>query len=387
MANTPPPQDNQGDEPAPNPVTPALVDPINVRSTALAVLAVLAVIYFLNWAQAVLLPLVFSVLLSYALDPVVTALHRLHIHRAIGAALVLSALVALLSLGTLQLKDQMTTMLDKIPEAVKQLQRSARHNQDPDMIDKAQEAAHQIQKATEKAYQSKEDKTGPGVMRVKIEKPVFNLRDYILGGSINLMVLGSQALTVLLLVYFLLAVGNLYKRKLVKITGPTLTEKKITVTILDEFNLMIRRFLFVMLIGGIFVGVVTWLAFLWLGVEQAALWGLIAGIASAVPYLGPAMVMIGTAVAGLLQFHTLSMAAIISITSLIITSIQGNLLTPWMTSQASSLNAVTIFLGLLFWGWLWGPVGLVVATPILLIIKAVCDHIENLRSVGELLGK
>ena len=114
---------------------------------------------------------------------------------------------------------------------------------------------------------------------------------------------------------------------------------------------------------------------------------MIAGVASAIPYVGPILVFIATGGAAFIQFGELEMALIVAGTSLFITSIQGSLLTPWLTSYLSSLNAVAIFIGLLFWGWLWGPVGLIIATPLLMIIKSVCDHIINLRAVGEMLGK
>ena len=156
---------------------------------------------------------------------------------------------------------------------------------------------------------------------------------------------------------------------------------------MNELHHQVRRFLFVMVISALFVGILTWLAFLLLGVEQAALWGVVAGIASGVPYLGPFLVLVGSGVAAFLQFGELNTAVIVALTSLVITSIQGNLLMPWLTSYVSSLNAVAIFIGLLFWGWLWGPVGLIVATPILMIAKSVCDYVVNFRPVGELLGK
>jgi len=190
-----------------------------------------------------------------------------------------------------------------------------------------------------------------------------------------------------LLVYFLLAVGSLYRRKVVRISGPSFRRMRKAARIMDDLHHQIRRFLFVMVISALFVGILTWLAFLALGVEQAALWGVVAGIASGIPYLGPFLVFIGTGVASFIQFGALDTALLVAGTSLLITSIQGNLLTPWLTSYISSLNAVAIFIGLLFWGWLWGPIGLIVATPILMITKSLCDHVTNLRAIGELLGK
>lgn len=151
---------------------------------------------------------------------------------------------------------------------------------------------------------------------------------------------------------------------------------------LNEFHYQMRRFIFVMFLGAVFVGVLTWLAFMFIGVEQSLLWGVLAGIASAIPYLGPFLVFIGSGAAAFIQFGSMDMAIAVSGASLVITSIQGYLLTPWLTSQVSSLNAVVIFIGLLFWGWLWGPVGLILATPILMMTKTLCDHVKNLQGLG-----
>ena len=201
-----------------------------------------------------------------------------------------------------------------------------------------------------------------------------------------MLVFAAQVLTVLLLVFFILASGKLYRQKAVRTSGASLGEKKVTLQILDEINDQIRRFFFVMLVGAIFVGIVTYASFWWLEVEGALLWGVIAGVSSVVPYVGPAFVFIASGLTAFLQFGVLTDALLVASVSLVITSVQGSLLTPWMTSRAVSLNAVAIFVSLLFWGWLWGPIGLVVATPIQMIIKTICDHIENLQPVGEFLG-
>jgi predicted PurR-regulated permease PerM len=215
----------------------------------------------------------------------------------------------------------------------------------------------------------------------------MDIQEYVLRSAPTALVLVSQCFSVLLLVYFLLSVGRLYRRKVVKISGPSFARMRKAARIMNEFHQQVRRFLFVMLLGGLFVGILTWLAFLVLGVEQAQLWGVIAGVASGIPYLGPFLVLVGSGLAAFIQFGELNMAVAVAGASLVITSIQGYLLTPWLTSQVSSLNAVAIFIGLIFWGWLWGPVGLIIATPILMIIKSLCDHVVNLQPVGELLGK
>ncbi len=362
--------------------------PIDVRSAALALLALFATLWMLSWAKAVLITLVFSVLVSYSLDPIVTSLERLRLPRWLGAGLLLCALLGLIGYGSYTLGDQAQALLDKVPQAVQTVKRSlriARLTQGPGVIEKVQEAAEEIQKVTTEASGG-QTPPPPGVTRVQVMEQGFKWGEYVWWGSMGVLALFGQLATVILLVYLFLVSGDLYKRKLVRITGPTLSKKKITVQILDDFNMQIRRYLFVLLLSGIFVGVLTWLAYLWIGLEQAALWGLIAGVASSVPYLGPVLVFALTGIAGLVQFGTVSMGLVVAFISLFITCLQSYWLTPWLTSRSSRINAVMVFVGLLFWGWLWGPIGLMVATPILIIVKVCCDHIENLKPIGELMG-
>lgn len=361
---------------------------INFRTMAPMVIAVLATIVFIDWAQAVLLPLVASVLLSYSLDPLVSGLDRLKIPRPISAAVVLLGVIALIVLATVPLQRETMAMLDKIPSALHQFQSKSPVNPVPDegLMKKAEDAAKQIEE-TAKEESPDDEWSRPQATAVRIVEEPFSLRDYLLTGSSTALVMITQCFSTLLLVYFLLSIGSLYKRKVVRISGPSFARMRKAVRILNEFHQQVRRFIFVMALGAVFVGFFTWLAFFIIGVEQAVLWGVVAGVASAIPYLGPFLVLIGTGAAAFIQFSALDMTFLVAGISLAITSIQGNLLTPWLTSRVSSLNAVAIFIGLLFWGWLWGPVGLIVATPILMIIKTVCDHVENLRSVGELLGK
>ncbi len=360
---------------------------ISIRSVALVILASIASLYFIDWAQPVLLPLVVAVLISYALDPLVSVFDRIRFPRPLSAALVLIALLGIGVAAGSPLKQEAMALLDKIPTAVQEFQR--RESRSPDeesLMEKAQTAAKEIEETAEKS-RAAQIPTKPGVTPVQIVDKSMDIQEYVIRGSPAALVLVTQCFTVLLLVFFLLSVGSLYKRKVVRISGPSFGRMRKATRILNDLHFQVRRFLFVMLISALFVGVLTWLAFLALGMEQAALWGVVAGIASGVPYLGPFLVFIGTGLAGFVQFGELNMAIIVAVTSLVITSIQGYLLMPWLTSYMSSLNTVAIFIGLLFWGWLWGPVGLIVATPILMITKSLCDHIANLRPVGELLGK
>lgn len=366
----------------------ALIKPVSIRSASLVILAIIATVYFINWAQAVLLPLVVSVLISYALDPLVSTLDRLRLPRALSAALVMIALLSAIAASSIPLQREAMAMLDKIPVAISKFQRkeASTPKDEQGLMEKAQTAARKIEESTAQD-QNDEHPRNRGVTSVRIVDKPLDIQQYVLRGSPAALVLISQCFSVLLLVYFILAAGSLYKRKIVKLSGPTFGRMRKAARIMVDFHHQVRRFLFVMLLGALFVGLVTWVAFLALGMEQAMLWGAVAGIASAIPYLGPFLVLIGTGFAAFIQFGEMEMTIIVAGTSIAITSVQGYLLTPWLTSQISSLNAVAIFIGLLFWGWLWGPVGLIIATPILMIIKSLCDHVVNLRPVGELLGK
>ena len=366
----------------------ALIDAINMRSMSLITLTSIATLYFIDWAQAVLLPLVVAVLISYALEPLVATINRLRVPRPLAAAVVLILLIGIIAGASIPLKQEAMAMLDKIPVAIEQFQQNeaSRPKDGESMMEKAQSAAKKIE-ATASPDQGNEDASRSGATPVRVVDEPLEIKDYVLQGSPAALVLISQCFSALLLVYFMLAIGSLYRRKIVKISGPSFARMRKAARIMNEFHRSVRQFLFVMFVGAVFVGVLTWLAFLALGVEQAGFWGVLAGVASAVPYLGPFLVLVGTGVAAFIQFGELEMSIVVAGTSLAITSVQGYLLTPWLTSHISSLNAVAIFIGLLFWGWLWGPVGLVVATPILMIVKSLCDHVINLRPVGELLGK
>lgn len=366
----------------------ALLEAVSIRSMSLVILASISALFFIEWAQAVLLPLVVAVLISYALDPFVSAFDRLRIPRPLSAAIILTLLLGAIAAASIPLQREAVAILDKVPLAISKFQQNEANSppEEEGIMEKAQAAAQKIEESAAQ-QQNEPPSAHQGITPVRVVDKPMDVRGYIFKSSPAALVLITQCFSVLFLVYFILAVGPLYKRKIVRISGPSFGRMRKAARILNEFHFLVRRFLFVMLISGLFVGVLTWLAFIGLGVEQAMLWGVIAGVASAVPYLGPFLVFVGTGIAALIQFGEVNTAILVAGTSLLITSIQGYLLMPWLTSQVSSLNPVVIFIGLLFWGWLWGPVGLVIATPILMIIKTLCDHVVNLRPVGELLGK
>ncbi|MBA2689920.1 MAG: AI-2E family transporter [Burkholderiales bacterium] len=360
--------------------------PVDVRSVSLAVLAVLAVVYILNWAQAFFIPVMLGIMISYAFSPIVNGLQAWHIPRVIGAALVLIVIVGGPSLAVYALSDEANALIETLPEATHKLRRvMQKENKKEGAFDKVQKAASELEKAA--AESTAPSTIAPqGVTLVQMQAPKLNLRDFLWTGTIGALAAAGQALVVLFLAYFLMVSGDTFRRKMVKITGPTLTEKKVTVKVLDEITDQIQRFLLIQVFTSVLVGVLSWLAFTAFGLKNAAIWGILAGVCNIIPYLGPVIVAGGIALVSFLQFGTVGIALVISVTSLAITSLEGFLLTPWLTGRAARMNAAVVFVAVLFWGWLWGAWGLLLGVPIVMIIKSVCDHVEDLKPIGELLG-
>jgi predicted PurR-regulated permease PerM len=359
---------------------------VNVRSIALTVLAGGAAMLILWWAQEVFIPIVLSVLLSYALDPLVIWLTRLRVPRALGAGLVVSALVGGVGYTAWTLSDDATKIVSQLPEAAQKLRRTmTRNRNDGGAIGQMQEAADELQKTADAA--AGPTPTPRGVQRVQIEEPTIDFREYLFWGSAGAVAFAGQATLITFFVFFLLATGDLFKRKLVRLAGPSLEKKKITVQILNDINAQIELFLLVRVVTSAVVALATYAAFRIMGLQQAGVWAILAGVFNTIPYFGPVIVAAGTAIVAFLQFGTLSMAAWVSGASLVITSVEGWLLTPWLTSRTARTNEIAVFVGLIFWSFVWGLWGTLLAVPMLVVVKAFCDQIEDLQPIGELLGE
>jgi predicted PurR-regulated permease PerM len=359
--------------------------PMSVRSIALTVIAVAAGMYVLQWAREVFIPIVLSILVSYALEPLVLWLLKLKIPRVVASALVVGSLTGAFGYTGYALSDDAAAVVAQLPEAATKLRRAINQNgAEPGAMESVQRAAAELQKTANEA--SAPTPAPRGVQRVQIEQPAINVREYLSWGSASIVAFGGQAVLVLFFVFFLLASGDLFKRKLVKLAGPSLEEKKITVHILNDINTQIERFLLVRVVTSVIVAIATWIAFRMVGLEQAGVWAIAAGLFNSIPYFGPVIVAVGTTVVAFLQFGTLSMAAFVGAVSLGITSIEGWVLTPWLTSRAARTNEVAVFVGLIFFGFVWGIWGTLLAVPMLVALKACCDRIEDLKPLGELLG-
>lgn len=359
--------------------------PVNIRSLSLLVMAVLAGLFVLHWAKAVFIPLMLGLIFSYALSPIVNWLESKHVPRALGAGVLLLAIIFTIGTAGYVLRDEAVKMVNSLPTAAQKFRQSiqARHERSDSTLDTVQKAATQIEQAAR-------ENAGPvnnrGALRVVVEPPRFNITDYLWTGTLGLITVVGQFTVVVFLTYFLMLSGNTFRRKLIKLAGPRLSSKKITLQALDEVTRQIQRYLQVQLLTSALVGLLTGAALASIGLENAAVWGVVAGVLNLVPYVGSLVTAAATALVGFLQFGSLNMAMVVGGISLAIHTVIGNLITPWLTSRASRMNPVAVFVGLLAWGWLWGVWGLLLGVPILMIVKAVCDRIEDFKLVSEFLG-
>ena len=359
--------------------------PVNVRSLALALLAAFASLFVLHWAKAVFVPFMVGLIFSYALSPIVNWLESRSVPRWLGAAVLLLSIFGALGTTAYALRDEAVKMVESLPAAAQKFRQTikARRNSSDSALETVQKAAAQIEQA---AQEGATPVTTRGAIRVVVEPSRFNIKDYLWTGTLGLATLVGQITVVVFLTYFLMVSGNTFRRKLIKIAGTSLAQKKVTLQALDEITGQIQRYLQVQLLTSAMVGVLTGVALRIIGLENAAVWGIAAGVLNLVPYVGSLMTAVATGLVAFLQFGTVNMALIVGGASLFIHTIIGNLITPWLTSRASRMNPVAVFVGLLAWGWLWGVWGLLLGIPILMIVKSVCDRVDDLKPVGEFLG-
>jgi predicted PurR-regulated permease PerM len=357
--------------------------PMNTRSAALGLIAVICSIAVLQWGRNVFIPFMLALVFSYALSPMVDRLVQWRLPRSLAAGLVVSGVIGGAGGVAWSLNDDAMAVVDSLPAATEKMRHAvaAWRPQGQSTLAKVQKAATQLERAATEGVQP----PNANVPKVQVERP-FSISDYLWTGTVNLMNMVGQIVSICLITFFLLSSGKSFRRKLVRIAGPTWREKRRTVRVLDTITDQVKAYLRVQVATSVFCGATVGMAFAMLGVNHAAVWAVVALALNFIPYIG-ALVFTGTAVLiSMGQFGTISMALTIGILSMAIFTIEGSLLTPWLSSRASRMSPVVIFMGLLAGGWMWGVWGLFLAVPMLMIIKAVCDHVENLNAIGELMA-
>ncbi|MEQ1592551.1 MAG: AI-2E family transporter [Thiobacillaceae bacterium] len=372
-------------EPVEDPIPVTM--PVDTRGAALGIMATVALIFALDWAQPFLITLLLGILFAYTLNPLVVWLERIRIPRVLGASVVILAVICATGFGAYTLRGQAQGILVQLPVAASKLSMGfdkMRSGQTSNMKN-VQAAANAIEKATSQADHSVLPRQR--TTHVVIDQPAFKISNFLWVGSRGVAAAIGQAAMVLFLVFFFLLGGDMYKRKLVRLAGPTLSKKRITVHILDDINNSIQKYMFMLLVTNVSVGLLTWVALNWLGLENAGAWAVAAGLLHVIPYAGPAFTAATLGMAGFMQFDSFSVGLLTTGASLAIATFVGTFVTTWMTGRFAKMNTAAVFVSLLFWSWLWGVWGLLLGIPIIVIVKVVSQHVEQLHSVAELLGE
>lgn len=359
----------------------------DARGLALGILAALASVFALSWAQAFLVPLLLGIVIAYTLNPLVAWLEAVRIPRAVGTVFVMVSVIGAVVLGTYSLRGQAQTIIEQLPVAASKFAGGLARMRisQTGNLQKIQSAASKVEKATAQAAGGSVAPRQPAT-QIIVDQPKFKLSNFLWESSRGAVGAIGQAVTVVFLVFFLLLGGDTVKRKLVRLTGPSLSKKKITVQVLDAVNASIQMYMLLMVTTNVLVALLSWFAFHWIGLENAGAWAVAAGLLHVIPYLGPAVTALAAGMAAFLQFESFAMALLVGGASLTIATVIGIFVTTWMTGRVASMNATAVFVSLLFWGWLWGIWGMLLSIPIIVIIKAVSQHVEQLHPVAELLG-
>jgi predicted PurR-regulated permease PerM len=357
----------------------AVIPQMPTQIRAVHVVAVILSLAAARYAQGVLAPLFVAVLAAMALAPLVRTLGRA-MPRWVASAIVVVGIAGAFGFTVWGLSDEVATFSRRLPSLVREV-RTAIQSSSP-----RQSLIRQLQQAVTELEQTTTTPKATDATPVTIVEPVDVQRQMMAYARTGFGYL-SQGILLLFLIYFLLASGEMFKQKFVKLSGERLSQRKVTVQMIDEIIEQIGRFVFYQFWSGLLVGIVTWAVFAWIGVRYAGLWGVAAGVLNCIPYFGPTIIMIASTAAAVLQFKSVAMVSLVAGTSVAITSLEGFLIAPIALGRAARVNSVAVFVAVMFWGWMWGAIGMILAVPLLMIVKTVSDHVESLSAVSELLGE
>ncbi|MDB5797044.1 MAG: yhhT [Paucimonas sp.] len=370
---------------ASSPVAGLAPRPVNARGLALTCITVVAVLFAFQWATRFLVPMALGIMLAFTLNPVVKWLERVRVPRPAGTVLILIVLIVGIGWGANTLRGEFQSIIVQLPEAARKIVDKMASSDDgtPSTIEQVQKAATELEKAATPGAAAGKEGRSPQQQEVQ---PRVRVSEMLLAGSVGAIELAAQATMVVFLVFFLLLSGDTFKRKFVKLTGPSLSNKRVTVTMLDEINSSVQAYMFMLLVTNTLLAVLMWGALRWIGLENAGAWAVAAGFLHIIPYFGPLLITTATGLTAFMQFESISTALLVAGASLAIATFVGIFVTTWMTGKIAKMNPTAVFVGLLFWGWLWGIWGLLLGIPIVVVVKVVAEHVEEMHAIAELLS-
>jgi predicted PurR-regulated permease PerM len=345
------------------------------RSVGVTTLTVLALLYTLYFARPFLLPVVFALLLSFLFGPLVRAMARVRIPPPLGAAFVVLALLGTVGIGGYELSGPVQTFASNAPQTLSAAQGKLRKLLRP--LERASRTAEQVQSA---AGAVAGPANGPQPREVVVRQPSLIARVF---GTTQRFVAG--ALEVIILLYFLLAGGDLFLQKLIKVL-PTTGDKRKAVEIARMIESSISTYLLTVAVVNVIEGAVVAVAMWLLGMPSPILWGALVAFFEFMPYLGAITMVLILGVTAITVFDNVGHALLVPASFLLINLVQANFVSPVLVGHRLALNPVALLVGLTFFFWIWGIPGAFIAVPILATFKIFCDHIGSLAAVGEFLG-
>ncbi|HYG62987.1 MAG TPA: AI-2E family transporter [Thermoanaerobaculia bacterium] len=367
------PADSGEERPRPNikKLRELLTGPFDVRSLALTGLLVLATFYTLYLARSFFLPIILAVLLSFLLTPVVRLLRKLRVPQGMAAGLVVFGLLGGLGWGVYELSGPAYEWAQKAPQSLRRLERKLRDFKRP--VQTMSKATEQVEKITQMGG-------GASPRTVAVQTETLGERMF---SQATELVAGATVMFILL--FFLLASGDLFLRKLIRVL-PRLSDRKRAVEIARQIESDISAYLSTITVINIGLGLAVWGLMALIGVPNPLLWGVVATVTNYIPYLGAIIMIVVLAGVGFLTFPDLAHSLMPPAAFIGLNILESYIVTPLVLGRRLTLNPVVIFLGLTFWGWLWGITGALLAVPIMVVFKIFCDHSESLASIGEFLG-
>lgn len=349
-----------------------LEGPIGFVAVATAVLLLVALLAVARAGEAFLLPIVLAVVLNFLFAPVVRFLSRGGLPTPAAAALVLVTLLGATGYGGYRLAGPTAEWIQKAPQTLRRAEYRLRGLKRS--VAEVQQAAEQAEELASTGDGSRSGREVTVRERTVTETLTSGARSAAVG-----------TVLMLFLLYFLLASGDLFLRKLARVL-PRFGQRRNAVVIARRIEREISRYLFTMgsinvVLGGT-VGSALWL----LDMPNPLLWGVMAAVLNFVPYVGPAVGVAITGVVALVEFETTGRALLAPAVYAVVNALEGYMVTPLVLGRRLALNPVAILVGIIFWGWLWGIPGALLAVPLVAMVKIVSDHISALRPVGEFLG-
>lgn len=351
---------------------------------AIWILAMLSLVAALHFSYAFTVPLISAILLHYALGKPVNWLEHVGLPRSIGAALVMCAALAVAGSLFYGLWGQAENLLDSLPRSAKRISDDfGKMRQAPGgTLRKVGEAAAAVTDMVNGQPAAVKPKAAPAPANAAPEA----VNTYLIKGSVSALGSLATAAGIVLLAYFLLTAGDHFRRRIVKAAGKRLADRRITVETLDGINQAIQRYLGMLVVTNVILGILTSIVLFMLGVENASAWGLMAALFHTIPYFGPIAIAFGVFMSSFEQIGTLSGAATAALSTLVVAAIVGTIAQAWMASRIARMNSTATFVALLFFGWLWGTAGLFLAIPIAVICKVIVDKIPGTTVVSELMS-